>query len=40
MRRHEFDCWIVSGREYAEDPVMRTMLPSSWLSGRRRTILV
>jgi Xaa-Pro aminopeptidase len=28
------------GREYAEDPVLKTMLPAEWLSARRRTILV
>lgn len=34
------DCWILIGREYAEDPVLATMLPAEWLSARRRTILV
>lgn len=34
------DCWVLIGREYAEDPVLRTMLPSTWLSARRRTVLV
>jgi len=34
------DCWILIGREYAEDPVLTTMLPATWLSARRRTILV
>ncbi len=32
--------WIVSAREYNEDPVIETMLPATWLSARRRTILV
>ena len=40
MRREGIDCWIVAGREYAEDPVLRTMLPSTWLSARRRTVLI
>ena len=40
MRRSGLDMWIVIGREYNEDPVLRTMLPSTWLSARRRTILV
>jgi hypothetical protein len=40
MRREGIDCWVVTGREYAEDPVLRTMLPSGWQSGRRRMILV
>jgi len=34
------DCWILISREYAEDPVVQTMLPAKWLSSRRRTILV
>lgn len=34
------DCWVLIGREYAEDPVLATMLPAAWLSARRRTILV
>lgn len=40
MERSSIDMWIIISREYNEDPVMKTMLPSSWLSARRRTILV
>jgi Xaa-Pro aminopeptidase len=40
MRAEDVDLWIVSGREYNEDPVMETMLPATWQSARRRTILV
>ena len=40
MRRDGIECWVVTGREYAEDPVLATMLPASWLSARRRTTLV
>lgn len=40
MRKHNIDMWILVSREYNEDPVLKTMLPSSWLSARRRTILV
>lgn len=40
MRKHGVDMWVIISREYNEDPVMRTMLPSTWLSARRRTILV
>ncbi len=40
MREHEVDMWIVLGREYNEDPVLKTMLPATWHSARRRTILV
>lgn len=39
MRREGIDAWVLVAREYNEDPVVRTMLPSSWLSARRRTIL-
>lgn len=34
------DMWLVISREYNEDPVMKTMLPATWLNARRRTILV
>lgn len=40
MRRNGIDCWIISGREYNEDPVLRTMLPATWLNARRRTVLM
>jgi len=40
MDRTDIDMWILISREYNEDPVMKTMLPSTWLSARRRTILV
>ncbi|MGA0556579.1 M24 family metallopeptidase [Larkinella sp. VNQ87] len=40
MRREGIDLWVLISREYNEDPVLKTMLPSTWLSARRRTILV
>ena len=40
MQREGVDLWIVSAREYNEDPVIETMLPATWLAARRRTILV
>ena len=40
MRREGIDMWIVSAREYNEDPVIETMLPATWIAARRRTILV
>ena len=40
MRREGFDMWIIAAREYNEDPIIRTMLPSTWLAARRRTVLV
>lgn len=40
MDRSDIDMWVVISREYNEDPVIKTMLPSTWLNARRRTILV
>ncbi len=40
MRREGIDMWIIIAREYNEDPVIKTMLPATWQSARRRTILV
>ena len=40
MRREGIDMWLLISREYNEDPVLKTMLPSTWLSARRRTILL
>ena len=40
MERSNIDMWVIISREYNEDPVLRTMLPATWLNARRRTILV
>ncbi|WP_175987144.1 M24 family metallopeptidase [Bacillus sp. Marseille-Q1617] len=40
MKKHEFDMWIVIGREYHEDPVLKTLYPAAIDSSRRLTILV
>jgi len=40
MERNGIDLWVIISREYNEDPVLKTMLPATWLSARRRTILV
>lgn len=40
MDETDIDMWVVISREYNEDPVLRTMLPSTWLNARRRTILL
>lgn len=40
MKREGIDMWILISREYNEDPVMKTILPSTWLAARRRTIMV
>ncbi len=40
MEEAEVDCWVLVSREYADDPVVMSMLPATWMSSRRRTILV
>lgn len=40
MRRSDIDLWVIISREYNEDPVLKTFLPSKWQSARRRTILL
>ena len=41
MDRAGLDAWVLAAREYNEDPVLQTMLPSTWLdTARRRTILL
>ena len=40
MRRSGIDMWIIISREYNEDPVLKTFLPSTWQSARRNTMLV
>ena len=41
MARAGLDAWVLLSGEYAEDPVLATMLPATWLAtARRRTILV
>jgi Xaa-Pro aminopeptidase len=40
MERADIDMWVIISREYNEDPVIRTMIPATWQSARRRTILL
>jgi Xaa-Pro aminopeptidase len=40
MRREGFDMWVLISRENNEDPVLRTMLPGTWLAARRTTMLL
>jgi Xaa-Pro aminopeptidase len=40
MRRENIDLWLIIGEEYNEDPVLKTMLPATWLSARRKTVLL
>ncbi len=40
MERENIDMWVIIAREYNEDPVIKTMLPATWQSARRRTILL
>lgn len=40
MRREGIDMWVIISREYNEDAVLKTFLPSTWLSARRTTMLL
>ena len=40
MEEQNLDLWVLITREYNEDPVVKTLLPPTWLNARRRTILV
>jgi len=40
MKETGTDMWVIITREYNEDPVIKTLLPPTWLNARRRTILV
>jgi Xaa-Pro aminopeptidase len=40
MRREGIDLWVLVSRENNEDPVLKTMLPATWLYARRTTMLV
>lgn len=40
MERSGIDMWLIIAREYNEDPVIKTMLPATWQSARRTTMLI
>ena len=40
MDKTGLDMWVIISREYNEDPILKTMLPFTWLNARRRTIIV
>ena len=40
MKRTGIDMWVIIAREYNEDPIIKTMLPATWQSARRTTMLV
>ena len=40
MSKTNLDMWVIITREYNEDPIIKTLLPPTWLNARRRTILV
>jgi len=40
MSKNGIDMWIIITREYNEDPIIKTLLPPTWLNARRRTILI
>ncbi|GAA6136911.1 M24 family metallopeptidase [Arenicella sp. 4NH20-0111] len=39
MAQSNIDMWLLISREYNEDPVLKTVLPASWMSARRTTML-
>ena len=40
MEETGIDMWVLIAREYNEDPIIKTMLPPTWLNARRTTIVV
>ena len=40
MKEQDIDVWVMITREYNEDPIVKTLLPPTWLNARRRTIIV
>lgn len=40
MREVGVDMWVLVASEYNEDPVVKTMLPATWASARRRMVLI
>jgi Xaa-Pro aminopeptidase len=40
MRREGVDLWLLAAREYNDDPVLKTFLPATWPTARRRTLLL
>ena len=40
MLREKIDMWVITAREYNEDPVIMSLLPEPSMAARRRTILV
>ena len=40
MDETNIDLWVLITREYNEDPIIKTLLPPTWLNARRQTILV
>lgn len=39
MKETGIDMWLLISSEYNEDPVMKTLLPATWMSARRTTML-
>jgi hypothetical protein len=40
MRREGIDMWVIVSHENNEDPILKTVLPSTWLTDRQTTMLV
>jgi Metallopeptidase family M24 len=40
MEQNSIEMWVLITREYNEDPIIKTMLPATWLNARRTTMLI
>jgi Xaa-Pro aminopeptidase len=40
MRKSNIDCWVIISEEYSEDPVMKTLLPSTRISARQLSVII
>ncbi len=40
MRKHGVDMWVVTMREYNEDPVFKALVSATTFAARRRTIYI
>ena len=39
MEKTDIDMWVLIAREYNEDPIIKTMLPPTWLNAREQQFL-
>lgn len=40
MRKNNIDCWVIVSEEYNEDPIMKSLLPSTRISARQLSVIV